>query len=138
MNASPAKIKALILHPTSYQIFKFCCIGLLAAIVNFAVDIFLVHHFNWHPWVANILGFLISFQVSFLGQRYWTFKTQQTKSNHRALGKFFIVATFSFILNMGLYGIYLLVIPNYLVALFCTFATVPPITFVLSKVWAFK
>jgi putative flippase GtrA len=131
-------LKKFIASPLFYQIFKFGCIGVLAAIVNFIVVIFLVEKFAWHPLTSNILGFILAFQVSFFGHRHWTFKSANIKNHHVAWAKFFIVAIFSLGLNQASYAFYLFFISHYTLALFLALATVPPITFILSKIWAFK
>ncbi|MCF6777545.1 GtrA family protein [Thiotrichales bacterium 19X7-9] len=120
------------------QTFKFGIVGVIAAIVHFIIVSILVHFFHWYPLLANIVAFLIAYNVSYFGHKNWTFHEHGKKISHTSNIKFFIVATLSFILNEGLYGIYLLFIPHYQLALFLTLATVPPITFILSKLWAFK
>jgi putative flippase GtrA len=131
-------ITRLIRHPLSRQIFAFGSIGILAAVVNFAVLIFIVECFHWHPWPANILAFMLAFQVSFFGHHHWTFRGVSTAKKRHIWVRFLIVATFSMLMNQGLYAIYLYLIPWYGLALFFTLATVPPITFVLAKLWAFR
>ncbi|MCF6765040.1 GtrA family protein [Thiotrichales bacterium 19S3-7] len=120
------------------QTFKFGIVGVIAAIVHFSIVTVLVDLFHWYPLAANIIAFLIAYNVSYFGHKNWTFHQEGKKISHTSGIKFFIVASLSFILNEGLYGIYLLFVPQYQIALFLTLATVPPITFLLSKLWAFK
>jgi putative flippase GtrA len=134
----PIFISQFIQNNTIKQIAKFICIGTLAAIVNFIVDIFLVEVINISPLLANIFGFAIAFQVSFLGHRFWTFYEKGIKDTHIVWIKFLTVALFSLGLNQLLYSIYLIFIDNYIIALFFALITVPPITFIISKLWAFK
>jgi putative flippase GtrA len=131
-------IRKIIKHPTFRQLFLFCFIGGLAAIVNFIVLIFIVEIFNWKPLPANIIAFFLAYQVSFFGHHQLTFKGAATSRKRVVWVKFLVVAMISFVLNEGLYFVYLLFIFNYEIALFCTLITVPPLTFMLAKMWAFK
>jgi putative flippase GtrA len=120
------------------QSFKFSIIGILAAMVHFIVLTSIVHFLHWHPLSANIIAFLVAYNVSYFGHKNWTFYQKEKSIGHTSWIKFFIVASLSFCLHESFYGIYLLVIPSYQLALFFTLASVPPITFVLSKFWAFN
>jgi putative flippase GtrA len=131
-------IRKLYKNKTFRQLFIFCFIGGLASIVNFIVLIFIVETFNWQPLPANIIAFFLAYQVSFFGHHQLTFRNQATSRKRVVWVKFLVVALFSFILNEGLFAVYLFFIPYYQLALFCTLITVPPITFALAKVWAFK
>lgn len=131
-------IKKISNNSLTGQIFKFVCIGTLAAFVNFIVDILLVELTPLSPLIANFFGFIIAFQVSFFGHRFWTFYEHKIKAPHMAWIKFLIVAITSLFLNQTLYYFYLTLIDNYIIALFFALITVPPITFFISKIWAFK
>lgn len=135
---APIFITKFIQHNIIKQISKFICIGTLAAVVNFIVDIFLVELISIKPLIANIFGFIISFQVSFIGHRFWTFYEEGIKDTHIVWIKFLIIALSSLALNQLLYAIYLMFINNYIIALFFALITVPPLTFIVSKLWAFK
>ncbi|MCF6808390.1 GtrA family protein [Thiotrichales bacterium 19S9-12] len=120
------------------QTFKFGIVGVIAAVVHFIIVTLLVYLFSWYPLLANIIAFLIAYQISYFGHKNWTFKQEGKIFTRSSNIKFFIVASLSFILNEGLYAVYLTFIPSYQLALFLTLATVPPITFLLSKLWAFR
>lgn len=119
------------------QIGRFGVIGVTAAIVNFMLVLYLVSAGYLSPLAANILAFLIAFQVSFWGHKHWTFRCAGRHLS--SLSKFFIVAAVSFLLNEGLFATFLKAAHLYYpVALILTLAIVPPLTFLFSKVWAFK
>lgn len=119
------------------ELSKFGIIGCSAAVVNFIAVILLVKAGLLSPLAANIIAFLIAFQVSFFGHKLWTFRHQ---GKHAAtMTKFFIVAVLSFFLNEALFAGFLKYAHLYYpLALFITLMLVPPITFAFSKAWAFR
>lgn len=118
---------------------KFVVVGTLAAMVNLLLVAILVKAFSWRPLWANVIAFLLAYQVSFLGHYHWTFKQDHASKKLSPWSKFFVVACFSFILNEGLYAILLHYFHiEYMLALFLVLIIVPPVTFVLGKFWAFR
>ena len=134
---SAARLPFLIAkHPTFRQLVRFGCVGVAAAATNFAVVILLVTHAKLHPLIANIFAFFIAFQVSFYGHRLWTFAS--VAKHLTSLAKYLMVAIASFGLNEGFYALFLQGFKiHYITALFLVLVIVPPITFLLSKFWAF-
>jgi len=124
-------------HPLMWQLVRFGLVGITAATVNFALVIFLVESFGWRPLLANIVAFIIAYQVSFSGHHYWTFKSTTVFAHNWR--KFLVVALLSLGLTECLFYVFLHPLGLYYpLALFCTLVIVPPITFVLSKCWAFR
>lgn len=120
------------------QIIRFGLIGCCAAIVNIIMVVWLVEKFNFHPLIANIFAFFIAFNISYLGHRYWSFAEANTK-HQTALPRFLLVAIASFILNEGLFYIFLNIFNFYYkIALLLVLIIVPIFTFVSSKWWVFK
>lgn len=120
------------------QIIRFILVGTVAALVQLSALYFLVDFLNWHPLNANILAFILAFVVSYSGHQFWTFGSIKTR-NREALWRFFIVAISSFLLNQSLFYIFLIHFHvYYLWALIIVLMIVPPITFILSKLWAFR
>jgi putative flippase GtrA len=128
--------KASILkHPHIGQLLRFGVIGTSAAAVNMVGVIILVECFAWQPLWANVIAFLIAYNVSFFGHRFWTF----AEGNAQSCQKFFMVACFSFIINEGLFYMLLHWVGWwYPVALFVDLLCVAVVTFIFSKFWAFK
>lgn len=91
-----------------------------------------------HPLYANIFAFVTAFGVSYLGHRFWTFGERVT-SHVTSVTRFFGVAILSFVLNEFLFFLFLhfTALP-YLLALFFVLIIVTPITFLLSRLWAFR
>lgn len=119
------------------QLLRFGTIGSFAALVHFSVVVTLVSLTLMHPLFANIIAFLIAFQVSYFGHKYWTFDDIAQKAKTAWL-KFFTVAVLSFLLNEFLFFILLTQTQLYYpIALLIVLMIVPPFTFILSKTWAF-
>jgi len=119
------------------QVLRFIAIGTLAAGVHLSI-VALLFQFGLHPLVANIFAFCTAFSVSYFGHRFVTFPgggLTHLKAAHR----FWWVAVASFTLNEGLYALLLhFSNMNYLASLFVVLLIVTPMTFVLSRLWAFR
>ncbi|MFT0212553.1 GtrA family protein [Pseudomonas sp. F1_0610] len=122
------------------QLIFFLAVGGTAALVHLLVVAALVPWFELSPLWANLVGFLLAFQVSYWGHRCLTFKAQAQQTTHKqAMSKFFAVAVGSFCLNQGLYaGLLAFTGLDYRVALFIVLFVVAVVTFMISKVWAFN
>ena len=122
------------------QLFRFGVVGTTAAIVNLVVLALIVELLHWPPLLANVLAFIAAYHVSFYGHHHWTFhQKDKIRQKKVAWAKFLVVAILSFILNEVLFFVFLhLVGLYYLLALFITLLIVPPATFVMSKMWAFR
>lgn len=121
----------------STQVVRFALVGCAAAGVHFCVVLLLVQFSSWQPLLANIIAFLVAFQVSYFGHRSWSFP--DTALGHtQSLPRFFLVASGSFVLNEGMY--YLLLhytaLPYWL-SLGIVLVLVAVITFFSSRLWAF-
>jgi putative flippase GtrA len=118
------------------QIARFGVVGVAAMAVHWLVVVALVP-VGLAPLIANVVGFGIAFNVSYLGHRYWTFTSDAAHAT--TLGRFFAVALGSFIINEALYSLLLRYTHlDYQVALALVLFTVAGLTFVLSRHWAFK
>jgi len=137
INTTKLALEPIIKSPMIQQLTRFGVVGCSAAVINFFIVVALVHLFTFPPLLANAFAFLIAFQISFLGHKYWTFG--HDGGHFSTMSKFFIVAIASFFLNEALFAFFLhtehLFYP---IALGITLMLVPPITFVFSKIWAFR
>lgn len=93
------------------------------------------------PWCsplwANVLGFAVAFQVSFLGHWRWSFR-QQNARWQQALPRFAVVASTSFGCNeLMLAGLLRWTAWPVPVSLALVLVAVASLTFVLSRFWAF-
>jgi len=89
------------------------------------------------PLLANIVGFLLAFQVSHLGHHRFTFSAADAPGA-RSRRRFFLVALSSFLVNEALYALLLHFTElDYRVALAIVLVAVAALTFVSARQWAF-
>jgi putative flippase GtrA len=115
-------------------------VGSVAAFVNIVIVIWLVEQFNMEPLWANVLGFLIAFCFSYTGQRYWTFARKNVVyKTSTTIKKFFIVSSTNFVLNEGLFFVFLRIFNwEYVISLFITLLIAAVFSYTFSRWWAFK
>lgn len=119
------------------QLAWFGVVGVTALLVHW-VSVALLVPLGLVPLIANIVAFLIAFQVSYWGHRIYTFKAHEI-SHQQTLPRFFSVAAGSFVVNEGLYFLLLRYTTlDYRVSLIIVLFTVAVLTFILSKQWAFR
>jgi putative flippase GtrA len=127
MSASPAVVRLAF----------FVAVGCCAAAVHWGVVVWLVSGHGWMPLVANLVGWLVAFGVSFLGHFSLTFRGHGAGWG-QAVSRFFLVSAGGFAVNEATYAALLhwsgrrydLVLAAVLVA-------VAGVTYVLSRHWAF-
>lgn len=120
------------------QGLQFVLVGGAAAATHVSVVGLLVSLADMRPLVANVLAFLVAFVVSYNGHALLTF-AQTGARGRAAVGRYFVVASLSFIVNELMYAAALRWLGwNYLVCLVLVLLLVAMGTFVLSKSWAFK
>jgi putative flippase GtrA len=115
----------------------FAAVGIAATLVHAAVGLTLESAAALSAFVANLIAFSVAFLVSYFGHRRFSFRSEAAHS--RALPRFGAVALTGLALNQML----VLAIVNggglpYAVALAVIVATVPALTYVLSRLWAFR
>lgn len=129
---NPIKRYSLIL-----QLFRFGIVGLTAASLHFVIVVLLVQYKFLLPLAANVVGFLISFQVSYWGHRTWTFN--HSVALHRiAFPKLFTIQVVNLILNETLFYMFLKQSLPYPIALLLVLTILPVFTFTISKLWIFE
>lgn len=120
----------------SASTFWFLAVGGTAAATHMAV-FSLVQAYMW-PELANALGFVIAFFVSFAGHRRLSFQDAGT-SLATSLRRFGVTALLGFASNELVFVLLLrgLALPS-LLALFLALVFAAGQTFVLSRFWAFR
>lgn len=122
----------------SPQWLQFGTVGAAAAGTHLLVVALLVHLAGLHPLLANVLGFLAAFGVSYNGHARFTFAASGARGWATA-SRYFAVACLSFVGNELLYAAALAWLPlNYLASLVLVLLLVAVATFALSKTWAFR
>lgn len=120
------------------QVVRFGLVGAAAAATHFVIAVACVRGAGLDPQVANVVGFLVAFSVSFLGQWRWTFGAHGAPLA-RALPSYFLVSVSGFLANALAYR-WLLTHTRlrYDVALALVLIAVAAMTFLLSRFWAFR
>ncbi|WP_114973522.1 GtrA family protein [Rhodoferax ferrireducens] len=120
----------------SASTFWFLAVGGTAALTHMLVFT-LVQHLMW-PELANALGFLVAFFVSFAGHRLLSFKDAGT-SVGTSLRRFAVTALAGFASNEL---VFVLLLRGFdmpaLLALFIALVFAAGQTFVFSRFWAFR
>ena len=117
---------------------RFFVVGTAAAATHYVVGLVAYTFFGAGPGLANVIGYLAGFPVSYGGHRYWTFET--TRAPHReALPRFVLVQLSSFAANqmLLLLAVRFLPLPFWFV-LGAVLVIVAVSTYVLSKIWVFR
>lgn len=118
------------------QIFRFAGVGVSALIVHWCVVLILVP-LGLAPLWANVVGFMVAFNVSYFGHRHFTFQAAGV-SHRQTFVRFAGVALASFLVNEAMYAALLTFTSlSYDIALLIVLGVVAVMTFVLSRLWAF-
>lgn len=112
--------------------------GCSAAAVHFGVVVLLVSGAGRPPLAANVVGWLVAFVVSFLGQWQLTFRAHGAPLL-RALRRFFLLSFTGFAINEATYAVLLHFsrLP-YDVLLAVVLVGVAVMTYLLGSRWAFR
>jgi putative flippase GtrA len=124
------------------RLARFGIVGLTAAAVHYWVVIALVELMQIAPLQANVGGFFVAFWVSYFGHRHWTFSdalATHSDGEHSSFLRFVLVALLGFCMNELLFYLLLRYAgwPYYLALAVVVFA-VAAMTYVLSRLWAFR
>jgi putative flippase GtrA len=122
-----------------WQGVRFIAVGSSAAAVHWAVVRLSVEALGLVPLVANVVGWMIAFVVSFSGHRYWTFAETSGRDTRESLWRFGLVSLGGFVLNELSYAAVLSVgALRYDLALGLVLVGLAAVTFVVSRWWAFR
>lgn len=121
----------------SRELLWFGIVGVSAMLAHFLLVAFILVPLGLPPLLANIVAFLLAFQISYWGHRHKTFQAGHIP-HRQALPRFFMVSCLSFCLNEAMYFVLLrFTVLDYRLALLIVLGSVAVFTFVLSKLWAF-
>ena len=123
--------------PLFSQLARFGVVGLTAASVHFSIVVILVQNELFVPLAANVVAFLISFQVSYWGHRRFTFPGSVTQ-HREAYSKLVLLQLANLAANEGLFYFFLMMNLPYQLALLIVLGTLPIVTFTVSKFWVFR
>jgi putative flippase GtrA len=118
------------------ELVAFGLVGASAFVVHFAIVAALVP-LGVPPLLANVVGFLAAFTVSFVGHGRWSFPAEG-RPVAPALRRFAAVAITGFAVNEGLYAVLLrFTALDYRVALLLVLGGVAALTWLANRYWAF-
>ena len=78
-----------------WQLCRFGIVGVSAAVVNYLIVVVIVEYGHWQPLLANIVAYLLAFNVSYTGHRLFTFSHKAHEKS--SLTKFFVVSLTGFV-----------------------------------------
>jgi putative flippase GtrA len=118
------------------QFARFVGVGSLATFMHVGAALF-ANLVGAAPLAANTIGFLCSVTVSYLGNFYWTFAGA---SEHRqSVGRFAAMSALAFAVTTAIaYVVQSILALPFVVALLLMIATVPPMNFVIGRLWVFR
>ncbi|MCI2809176.1 GtrA family protein [Eoetvoesiella caeni] len=120
------------------QLGWFVAVGCAAAATHWLVVVATVNWLGLAPLLANVIGWLIAFVVSFAGHYQLTFR-QQHAPLFKAARRFFAVSALGFGVNEVAYAWLLQATPlRYDVLLAIILIGMAFITFILGRFWAFR
>ena len=138
-DARPAAMLVRSMNDASapQRIARFIAVGCAAAAVHWLIVVGLVGNLQWRPLVANVIGWLVAFGVSFGGHHALTFRGHGL---HWLLAarRFFIVSAVGFVINESSYAVLRGATGvRFDVLLALVIAAVAVLTYLLGRHWAF-
>lgn len=122
--------------PAAVRLAWFVAVGSAAAAVHLAVVVLLVSGLGQLPLLANIVGWLVAFTVSFSG--HWLLTFDKRAPWWRAARRFFTISMGGFLVNESMYAVLLRLSGwRYDVLLAIVLVAVAVLTYLLSSRWAF-
>jgi putative flippase GtrA len=120
------------------QLSWFVAVGCAAAATHWLVVVACVQGVDAQPLVANVVGWLVAFCVSFSGHYLFTFR-HQAGSWHVAAMRFFCISAAGFLVNEVSYAWLLRhTTLRYDVLLALILIAIAVLTFLFSRFWAFR
>jgi putative flippase GtrA len=119
------------------QLLKFCIVGASGYVVNLIVYYVLIHSAGAHYLVASIIAFLVAWLNNFALNRQWTFPRVGSSPVKQA-AKYMVVSVIGLLVNLGILWALVLIGTDTLLAQAVAIAAVTPLTFLLTRSWAFR
>ncbi|MGB3835412.1 GtrA family protein [Castellaniella sp.] len=120
------------------QIGWFVIVGCAAAATHWVIAVACVAWAGLAPLIANVIGWLVAFGVSFAGHYRLTFRHQHAPLA-RAAVRFFMVSALGFAINEISYAILLQATRiRYDILLALVLIGIAGMTFILGRYWAFR
>lgn len=129
-----------ILHAdrsTWLQLLKFCIVGASGYVVNLVVYFIAMHWFGAQYIVAAIVAFLFAWLNNFVLNRQWTFPRHGAAPLLQAI-KYLVVSVIGLVVNLAVLWLIVRVGGDALLAQAIAIVLVTPLTFSLTRSWAFR
>jgi putative flippase GtrA len=120
-----------------HQLTPFALVGIISTAVYVILITTLVSYFGQNPLFANIIAYIVTFQVSYIGHKYFTFASLTNSNKQLRLPHFLVISIAGGLLNEGLYYLMIHYTPfHYLFSLIVVIGLVAIFTFLTAKYWA--
>ncbi len=116
-----------------YRLIRFFVTGALATLTHLLIAFSILYFTHFSVWLANLIGFLCAFCLSYLMQTLFVFKKKLSLPN---LSRFFIVQFSALLCSQGLSE--LIGTTNHYLQVIIVVITLPLITYLIHKIWTFK
>lgn len=116
---------------------QFALVGGAAALTHYATAMLCVYVLAQNEYAANVIGFLVAFSVSYLGQSLWTFADKNTPRQH-ALPRYFLTSLTGFGINTVFLYMALYINLPYPLALLLAIAGSACFVYIISSTWVFR
>ena len=124
-------------RPAWIQLLKFCIVGASGYVVNLIVFYVMIHGFGAQYLIASIIAFLVAWLNNFVLNRQWTFPKGAASPLLQAT-KYMVVSVIGLVVNLGILWAMVSMGTDTLLAQAIAIAAVTPITFVMTRSWAFR
>jgi putative flippase GtrA len=124
-------------HSTVFQLVRYCVVGASGVVVNFCGYALLVSETRIEPVVAAVCSFCLACSSNYLWNRSWTFREEQGAFAAQA-SRFFVTSVGALLLNLGILHLLLTTGVGTYAAQAIAICLVAPMSFVGSKIWAFR
>lgn len=114
---------------------RFGLVGLSATAAYAILGLALVSGLGLAPLYGNSVAFALSFVVSYLGHRRWTFRS--SKGHSRSLPRFALVQGLGLALNSGIIWLAMKAGTGYPMAMLLAIVACPALVYLLCRIWVF-
>ncbi len=90
----------MIKQLTKHLLVRYVISGGTAAVVN--LSLFFLLHTIWHFYyiTASIIAFVVSFLISLVLQKFWTFQDHSLHKFHHQVGKYLLTSLFGLVIDI--------------------------------------
>ncbi len=89
-------------HPSLYEFAKFSVVGLTGTVIDFGVYTLLTRGVGLYYIDATAISVFLAILNNFFLNKYWTFQQGQSGRGRIEYGKFLLVSTVNYFLNVGI------------------------------------